>query len=100
MLANLGCTLVVRDNGTDTYEVLVALTGERELIGLMHQGLPVRAWDAEAEVTPVSLDCPNCSEMLVRQLSATQTLDDEHCDCGAALFDATGRPLPNVTLHD
>ncbi|MEU4643750.1 hypothetical protein [Micromonospora sp. NPDC023814] len=100
VLADLGCTLVVRDNGTDTYEVLVALTGERELTGLMHQGLPVRAWDSEPEETLVSLDCPNCSEMLVWQLSATQTLADERCDCGAVLFDATGRPLPNVTLHD
>ncbi|MEU5945843.1 hypothetical protein ABZ793_09815 [Micromonospora sp. NPDC047465] len=100
VLADLGCTLVVWDNGTDTYEVLVALTGERELTGLMHQGLPVRAWGSEPEETLVSLDCPNCSEMLVWQLSATQTLADERCDCGAALFDATGRPLPNVTLHD
>ncbi|WP_406016734.1 hypothetical protein OG520_41090 (plasmid) [Streptomyces sp. NBC_00984] len=100
VLANLGCTLAVRDNGTDTYEVLVALTGERELTGLMHQGLPVRAWDSEPEETLVSLNCPNCSEMLVWQLSATRTLADERCPCGAALFDAAGRPLPNVTLHD
>ncbi|MGW2088344.1 hypothetical protein [Streptomyces sp. NPDC001880] len=100
VLVNLGCTLMVRDNGTDTYEVLVALTGECEPTGLMHQGLPVRAWGPEPEETLVSLDCPNCSEMLVWQLSKPQTLADERCDCGAALFDATGRPLPNVTLHD
>ncbi|MFD9603853.1 hypothetical protein OG609_00130 [Streptomyces sp. NBC_01224] len=94
------CTLVVRDNGTDTYEVRGGLTGESELTDLMHQGLPVRAWDSEPEETLVSPNCPNCSEMLVWQLSATQTLADERCHCGAALFDATGRPLPNVTLHD
>ncbi|MFD1325563.1 hypothetical protein [Micromonospora sonneratiae] len=100
VLANLGYTLVVRDSGTDTYEVMVALTGERDLTGLMHKGLPVRAWDSEPEETLVSLNCPNCSEMLVWQLSATETLADERCDCGTPLFDATGRPLPDVTLHD
>ncbi|MGW4030679.1 hypothetical protein ACWEFL_15390 [Streptomyces sp. NPDC004838] len=100
VLANLGCTLLVWDSGTDTYEVLVALTGERELTGLTHQGLPVLAWGSEPEETLVSLDCPNCSEMLVWQLSSDQTLADERCGCGAALFDATGRPLPDVTLHD
>ncbi|WP_328338884.1 hypothetical protein [Micromonospora sp. NBC_00421] len=100
VLADLGCTLMVWDNGTDTYEVLVAPTGGRELTGLTHQGLPVRAWNSPPEETAVSLDCPNCAEMLIWQLSATQTLADERCDCGAALFDATGRPLPDVTLHD
>ncbi|MCX5265789.1 hypothetical protein [Streptomyces sp. NBC_00199] len=100
VLTNLGCTLAVWENGTDTYEVLVALTGERELTGLMHQNLPVRAWDSEPEETLVVLDCPNCSETLFWQLPATQTLADERCDCGAALFDATGCPLPNVTLHE
>jgi hypothetical protein len=100
VLANLGCTLAVRDNGTDTYEVLVALTGERELTELTHEGLPVRAWGSELDATLVSLNCPNCSEMLVWELPATETLADECCDCGAALFDARGCPLPNVTLHD
>ncbi|WP_329009265.1 hypothetical protein OG271_24455 [Micromonospora rifamycinica] len=99
-LAPLGCTLAVWDNGTDTYEVLVAPTGGGELTGLTHQGLPVRAWGSAAEETLVSLDCPSCAELLVWQLPATQTLADERCDCGAALFDATGRPLPHVTLHD
>ncbi|AQA21792.1 hypothetical protein BTZ20_4933 [Rhodococcus sp. MTM3W5.2] len=100
VLANLGCTLAVRDSGTDTYEVLVALTGERELTELTHQGIPVRAWGSEPEETLVSLNCPDCSEMLVWELPATETLADERCDCGAVLFDASGRPLPNVTLHD
>ncbi|MEU9759958.1 hypothetical protein AB0D98_09255 [Streptomyces sp. NPDC047987] len=99
VLADLRCTLMVWENGTDTYEVLVALTDERVPPGLMHQGLPVRAWGSEPEETLVSLDCPNCSQMLVWELSADQTLADERCDCGAALFDATGRPLPHVTLH-
>ncbi|MFI9642970.1 hypothetical protein ACIG87_23445 [Micromonospora sp. NPDC051925] len=100
VLAPLACTLLVWDNGTDTYEVLVAPTGERELTGLTYQGLPVRAWGSEPEETVVSLDCPNCAEMLLWQLSATQTLADERCDCGTALFDATGHPMPHVTLHD
>ena len=100
VLAHLGCTLAVWDSGTDTYEILVALTGGDELTGLTHQGLPVRAWGSTPEETLVSLDCPNCAELLVWQLPATQTLADERCDCGAALFDATGRPLPHVTLHD
>ncbi len=100
VLADLGCTLAVWDNGTDTYEVLVALNGEGELTGLMHEGLPVRAWGSEPEETLVSLNCPGCSQMLVWELPATETLADEGCDCGAALFDATGRPLPGVTLHD
>jgi hypothetical protein len=99
VLANLGCTLAVRDNGTDTYEVLVALTGERGLTKLTHEGLPVRAWGSEPEETMVSLNCPDCSEMLVWELPATETLADERCDCGAALFDAGGRPMPSVTLH-
>ncbi|MEG3631355.1 hypothetical protein [Streptomyces poriticola] len=99
VLAGLGCTLAVRDNGTDTYEILVALTGERELTGLVHQGRPVRAWDSEPEETLVSLDCPSCSEMLVWQVPVGRNLADERCDCGAPLFDATGRPLPDVTLH-
>ncbi|MFF9347231.1 hypothetical protein [Streptomyces sp. NPDC014734] len=100
VLAGVGCTLLVPDNGTDTYEVMVAQTGERELTGLTYVGLPVRVWGSEPEETLVSLDCPNCSAMLVWQLPATQTLADERCDCGAVLFDTTGRPLPNVTLHD
>ncbi|MFF8840316.1 hypothetical protein [Streptomyces sp. NPDC015130] len=100
VLADLRCTLMVWENGIDTYEVLVALTGESELTGLMHQGFPVRAWGSEPEVALVSLDCPDCSQMLVWELSADQTLADERCDCGAVLFDATGRPLPHVTLHD
>ncbi|MFI8437338.1 hypothetical protein ACIGJO_27070 [Streptomyces sp. NPDC079020] len=100
VLAHLGCTLMVRDNGTDMYEVLVALTGERALTGLTYEGLPVRAWDSEPEETLISLNCPDCSQMLVWELPASQTLADEHCDCGTALFDASGHPLPNVTLHD
>ncbi|MFE1907670.1 hypothetical protein ACFW96_28945 [Streptomyces gardneri] len=100
VLADIRCTLMVWENGTDTYEVLVALTGGRELTGLMHQGFPVRAWGSEPEVALVSLDCPDCSQMLVWELSADQTLAEVHCDCGAALFDATGRPLSHVTLHE
>ncbi|MFD0291472.1 hypothetical protein [Streptomyces sp. NPDC127118] len=103
VLANLGCTLLALDNGTDTYEVLVALTGEREpagLTGLTHQGFPVRAWGSAPDETLVSLNCPNCSSMLVWELPANQTLADERCDCGTALFDAAGLPLPDVTLHD
>ncbi|WP_412543144.1 hypothetical protein R8Z50_11945 [Longispora sp. K20-0274] len=98
--ARLGHTLLVRDNGSDTYEVLVARTGGRELTGLTHEGVPVRAWGSEPEETLVSLNCPNCSEMLVWELPAGQTLADERCDCGAGLFDAAGRPMPGVTLHD
>ncbi|MGW2181512.1 hypothetical protein ACWCXX_26095 [Streptomyces sp. NPDC001732] len=100
VLAELGCTLMVWHNGTDAYEILVGLTGEREPTGLTHEGLPVRAWGSEPEETLVSLDCPGCSTMLVWELPATETLADEHCDCGAALFDAAGHPLPHVTLHD
>ncbi|MEE1736621.1 hypothetical protein [Streptomyces sp. BE147] len=100
VLARLGCTLMVLDSGTDTYEVLVAPTGERELTGLRYEDLPVRAWGSAPEETLVSLDCPNCSQMVVWQLPASQTLADEHCPCGTALFDAAGHPLPNVTLHD
>ncbi|MCX4966842.1 hypothetical protein OHA98_18770 [Streptomyces sp. NBC_00654] len=100
VLGHLGCTLMVRDNGTDTYEVLVALTAERELTGLTYEDLPVRAWGSEPEETLVSLNCPDCTQMLVWQLPASQTLADENCHCGTALFDATGHPLPNVTLHD
>ncbi|MFJ6619347.1 hypothetical protein ACIQOW_17415 [Kitasatospora sp. NPDC091335] len=100
VLADLGCTLAVWDSGTDSYEVLVAPTGERELSGLTYQGLPVRAWGPEPEETLVSLNCPGCAQMLVWQLPPAETLADEHCDCGAALFDASGQPLPGVTLHD
>lgn len=100
VLADLGCTLMVWDSGTDAYEVLVALTGEHEPTGLTHEGLPVRAWGSKPEVTLVSLECPDCSQMLVWELPPTETLADEHCDCGTALFDATGQPLPRVTLHD
>ncbi|MFF3392060.1 hypothetical protein ACFYW1_14185 [Streptomyces sp. NPDC002669] len=100
VLAGLGCTLVVLDSGTDTYEVMVALTGGREPTGLTHQDVPVRAWGSEPEETLVTLDCPGCSQMLVWELPAGQTLAGEHCDCGAALFDAAGHPLPGVTLHD
>ncbi|WP_335938072.1 hypothetical protein [Streptomyces sp. PTD5-9] len=100
VLADLGCTLAVWDSGTDAYEILVALTGGRELPGLTHEGLPVRAWGSEPEETLVSLNCPSCSQMLVWELSGTQTLADERCECGTALFDAAGHPLPGVTLHD
>ncbi|QDY08295.1 hypothetical protein FJK98_14975 [Micromonospora sp. HM134] len=100
VLAPLGCTLAVRDDGTDRYAVLVMLTGGQPPTGLTHRGLPVRAWGSPPDETLVSLDCPGCGEMLVWQLPATRSLADEHCDCGAALFDAAGRPLPDVTLHD
>ncbi|MBG6134179.1 hypothetical protein [Longispora fulva] len=100
VVARLGYTMVVRDSGTDTYEVLVARTGGRELTGLAHEGVPVRAWGSEPEESLVSLNCPNCSEMLVWELPAGQTLADERCECGAALFDGAGRPLPGVSLHD
>ncbi|MEL5955999.1 hypothetical protein AADR41_14720 [Streptomyces sp. CLV115] len=100
VLANLGCTLLVCDSGTDTYEVLVALTGGHEPTGLTHQGFPVRAWGSEPDETLVSLNCPDCSSMLVWELAANQTLADERCDCGTVLFDAAGLPLPGVALHD
>jgi hypothetical protein len=100
VLAHLGCTLMMRDNGTDTYELLVALTGEHEPTELTHQGLPVRAWGSDPEENLISLNCPNCSQMLVWELPSTEALADERCPCGTALFDATGRPLPHVALHD
>ncbi|MGW3078327.1 hypothetical protein [Kitasatospora sp. NPDC001132] len=100
VLAELGFTLAVWDNGTDTYELLIAPTGEREPTGLLYQGLPVRPWGSEPEAALVSLNCPNCSQMLVWELPPTENLADEHCDCGTALFDATGSPLPGVRLHD
>ncbi|MFI1828129.1 hypothetical protein ACH41E_17015 [Streptomyces sp. NPDC020412] len=99
VVARLGCTLMVWDTGTDTYEVLVALTGGDEPAGLMHEDAPVRAWGAEPEETLVSLDCPSCSQLLVWQVPTIETLADESCDCGAVLFDAAGRPLPEVILH-
>ncbi|MFI6639110.1 hypothetical protein [Streptomyces sp. NPDC050504] len=99
VLADLRCSLMVWENGTDAYEILVALTDGREPTGLTYEDLPVRVWGSEPEVTLVSLDCPSCSQMLVWELPADQTLADECCDCGAALFDATGRALPHVTLH-
>ncbi|MFJ7906757.1 hypothetical protein [Kitasatospora sp. NPDC096204] len=100
VLAELGFTLAVWDDGTDTYELLVAPTGEREPTGLLYRGLPVRPWGAAPEAALVSLDCPDCSQMLVWDLPPAETLADEHCDCGTALFDATGSPLPGVTLYD
>ncbi|AZK97784.1 hypothetical protein B7R87_30755 [Streptomyces tsukubensis] len=102
VLARLGCTLLVWDTGTDTYELLVALTGGREPAGLTHHGLPVRAWGSPSETALISLDCPNCGDMLVWELptaEADRALAGECCDCGTALFDASGRPLPDVTLH-
>ncbi|MEU1285281.1 hypothetical protein [Kitasatospora sp. NPDC005856] len=99
VLADLGCTLLVWEDGTDTYGLLVAPTGGHEPAGLLHEGLPVRPWGSEPEETLVSLNCPDCSQMLVWELPPTETLADEHCDCGAALFDTEGHPLPNVTLH-
>ncbi|MFJ6383717.1 hypothetical protein ACIQI7_27385 [Kitasatospora sp. NPDC092039] len=108
-LAELGYTLLVREGGTDAYELLVAPTGEREPTGLTHEGLPVRAWGSQSEAseeseasgaTLVSLNCPECAQMLVWELPPSETLADEHCDCGTALFDAAGCPLPNVALHD
>ncbi|MET8700974.1 hypothetical protein ABZW10_19220 [Kitasatospora sp. NPDC004723] len=100
VLTDLGCTLAVWEDGTDTYELLVALTGGRELAGLTHEDLPVRAWGSEPEGTLVSLNCPSCSQMLVWELPPTETLAGEQCECGAPLFDAAGGPLPGVTLHD
>ncbi|WP_344343185.1 hypothetical protein [Kitasatospora putterlickiae] len=112
VLSGLGCTLAVWDSGTDGYEVLVTRTagldpaepaeptGLTGLTGLTHEDLPVRAWGTEREETLVSLTCPGCSAMLVWELPPTETLADEHCDCGTPLFDATGRPMPDVTLHD
>ncbi|MFJ8229831.1 hypothetical protein ACIQ9E_07700 [Streptomyces sp. NPDC094448] len=102
VLARLGCTLLVWDTGTDTYELLVALTDGREPAGLTHHGLPVRPWGSPSETVLISLDCPSCGRMAVWELptaEADRALAGERCDCGAALFDATGRPLPGVTLH-
>ncbi|MFE0426804.1 hypothetical protein [Streptomyces sp. NPDC058953] len=100
VLTSLGCTLMVWDSGTDTYELLVAVSGGHEPTGVTHQGLPVRAWGSAPETTLVSLDCPGCSDMLAWELTAGEILAGEHCDCGAALFDTAGHPLPGVTLHD
>ncbi|MFE4976271.1 hypothetical protein ACFRAR_29730 [Kitasatospora sp. NPDC056651] len=100
VLAELGCALLVWDSGTDAYEVLVAPAGEHESAGLTYQGLPVRPWGSESDAALVSLDCPGCSQMLVWELPSTETLAGEHCFCGTPLFDAEGRPLPGVTLHD
>ncbi|MYU23231.1 hypothetical protein [Streptomyces sp. SID8352] len=99
-LVPLGCALLTRDDGTDTYAILVARTADPEPGGLTHRGLPVRAWTARAGETLVSLDCPDCSSLLVWELPAGETPAGEHCDCGTPLFDADGRPLPRVTLHD
>ncbi|MFE7194579.1 hypothetical protein [Kitasatospora sp. NPDC057541] len=100
VLAELGCTLAVRESGTDTYELLVAATGEGELTGLTHEDLPVRAWGSAPEETLISLNCPDCAQMLVWQLPPGETPAGEHCECGTPLFDAVGGPLPGVTLHD
>ncbi|MFE7129878.1 hypothetical protein ACFVIM_03385 [Streptomyces sp. NPDC057638] len=100
VLTRLGCALLVWDTGTDTYELLVALTGESEPTGLTHQGVPVRAWGSARDPALVSLDCPDCARMLVWELPPDQTLADERCDCGTALFDGLGRALPGITLHD
>ncbi|MGX2992836.1 hypothetical protein JNUCC64_00850 [Streptomyces sp. JNUCC 64] len=99
-LEEIGYALLTLDSGTDAYEVLVALTGGHEPTGWTHRGVPVRRWGAEREGTLVSLDCPGCADMLVWELPAGRSLADERCDCGTALFDATGLPLPGVTLHD
>ncbi|MER5354454.1 hypothetical protein ABT093_29500 [Kitasatospora sp. NPDC002551] len=99
VLAPLGFTLLLWHSGTDAYEVLVAPAGEGEPSGLTHEDLPVRAWGARAEENLVSLTCPGCEDMLVWELPPTETLADEKCDCGTALFDAEGSPLPGVTLH-
>ncbi|MFE7558280.1 hypothetical protein [Kitasatospora sp. NPDC057500] len=98
VLAGLGCTLALWDTGTDSYEILVARTAELDPSELTHEDLPVRAWGSEPESTLVSLTCPGCSRMLVWELPPAETLADEHCDCGTPLFDATGNPVPGVTL--
>ncbi|MEV7598213.1 hypothetical protein AB0O91_12630 [Kitasatospora sp. NPDC089797] len=98
LLAEIGWALLVWDSGTDAYEVLVAPAGGPEPTALTYQGLPVRPWGSEPDTRLVSLDCPGCAEMRVWELSPTETLADEHCDCGAPLFDVEGRPL--VPLHD
>ncbi|MFJ6461180.1 hypothetical protein ACIQM0_08990 [Streptomyces sp. NPDC091387] len=58
VLARLGCAIVVWETGNDTYELLVALTGGRELTGLTYQDFPVRPWGSEPEEILVSLDSP------------------------------------------
>ncbi|MFJ8687801.1 hypothetical protein [Micromonospora wenchangensis] len=100
VLTPLGFTLAVCDDGTDSYPVLVLRTGGQPPTGLTHEGRPVRAWGSPPDETLVSLDCPHCGAMLVWHLQAAESLAGEHCDCGGALFDATGHPLPGVTLHD
>ncbi|MFE2110111.1 hypothetical protein ACFXAF_30195 [Kitasatospora sp. NPDC059463] len=100
VLADLGCTLLVWESGTDAYELLVAPAGEREPAGLTHEDLPVRAWGAESGTRLVGLDCPGCAQTLFWELPPEETLAGESCACGAALFDAAGLPLPGVTLHD
>ncbi|MFI2607172.1 hypothetical protein [Kitasatospora sp. NPDC018619] len=100
VLSGLGCTLLQWHSGTDAYALLVARTGGHEPAGLLHEGLPVLPWGSEPEEQLVSLNCPGCSRMLVWQLPPTETLAGERCECGTALFDAAGDPLPGVTLHD
>ncbi|WP_018351600.1 hypothetical protein [Longispora albida] len=99
-LETLGCTLLLHDTGTDTYELLIALTSGDDLTGLAHEGSPVRAWGSDTGITLVSLDCPGCSDMLVWELPSAETLAGERCSCGAALFDTDGSPMPGVVLHD
>ncbi|MCF2532287.1 hypothetical protein [Yinghuangia soli] len=98
-LTEAGCTLLLRHSGTDSYEVLVAPTTQFAWTDLTHEGCPVRPWGSASEPTLTSLDCPACGDMLVWELPPGETLADEHCDCGTPLFDSTGHPLPNITLH-
>ncbi|MGV9310589.1 hypothetical protein ACWDR0_00135 [Streptomyces sp. NPDC003691] len=99
-LAESGGTLLAVENGTDTYEILVAPAVGSAPDGLMYGGSPVRAWGSVCEAPLTSLNCPGCTAMLVWEVPDTRVLAGERCDCGTALFDDGGRPLPGVALHD
>ncbi|MFD8599403.1 hypothetical protein ACFV1L_30815 [Kitasatospora sp. NPDC059646] len=100
VLAGLGCALLQVHHGDDAYALLVARTGGSTpdgLTGLTHDHCPVLPWGTRP--TLVCLDCPGCAQQLVWELPPGETLAGERCDCGTALFDADGRPLPDVTLY-
>ncbi|MFB6894423.1 hypothetical protein ACFCX4_34545 [Kitasatospora sp. NPDC056327] len=101
VLAELGFALLLVDSGTDTYELLVApADGDEPPAGLTHEDCPVRPWCSDSGTALISLTCPGCSSMPVWELPPGETLAGEGCDCGTPLFDAAGRALPGVALHD
>ncbi|MFE0604388.1 hypothetical protein ACFW2T_24390 [Streptomyces sp. NPDC058892] len=98
VLTRLGFTLTLRENGSDTYELLVArATAEGTPTGLEHRGCAVRTWDSRAAEVWAGVNCPHCSTWQMWLIS--EDVADGHCDCGARLFDASGAPLPHVTVR-